>query len=631
VIYHLPLTSWRRQVAAGMRKHLLLTIALMSLAAAGTASAQQSASMGQPSVATAASVPNQRGTAGELGLSPRRGGAITGRVLADDGRPLINATVLVSGVGVNAAGGEQGTARTDGKGDFRVADLAPGTYTITAQAPGYVTAPKVAIDGSEKDYYRLGDAVTIRMVKGGVITGKVINSGGEPIVGGRVRAIRVRASDGRPVRAPESVLERQTDDRGVYRLYGLEPGSYLVVLIGGLTFLPSAYEGDAPTYFPSARRESAVEVAVRSGEEVGGIDIRYRGERGRAVSGTISGALDAGLATSQLSVTLRQASSGAIQETIYLWRSGGNRAFAFYGVPDGDYELIARREAATEVGAVSAPRRVTVKGADVTGIDLKLAPLGSISGRVVLKAARTTDRSVDCESKGASSLEEVVIQARRDEAEGRKDLPRSLLNSTADGTPNGRGEFAVSDLDAGHYRIEARLPSERWYLRALTLPEAAAGKPQGTAPATPSNEAGRQGLTLKPGERVESLTVSVGEGAAQLSGRVIVEAGARPPARLRVHLVPAETDYGDETLRFHEALVHRDGAFAFSHIAPGGYWLIAHPVDERTEGDRRPVAWDGKGRAGLRREAEASSLVIVLQPCQRVDDYVLRYRPSPAN
>jgi hypothetical protein len=45
-----------------------------------------------------------------------------------------------------------------------------------------------------------------------------------------------------------------------------------------------------------------------------------------------------------------------------------NNGFAIYGVMDGEYEVVARRGGfANEDGFASAPRRVTVKGADVAG------------------------------------------------------------------------------------------------------------------------------------------------------------------------------------------------------------------------------------------------------------------------
>ena len=46
------------------------------------------------------------------------------------------------------------------------------------------------------------------------------------------------------------------------------------------------YDFDAPTYAPSSTRDNAAEVRVTSGEETN-VDIRYRGEPGYIISGTV--------------------------------------------------------------------------------------------------------------------------------------------------------------------------------------------------------------------------------------------------------------------------------------------------------------------------------------------------------
>src|SRR5205085_5820145 len=80
----------------------------------------------------------------------------------------------------------------------------------------------------------------------------------------------------------------------IYRIYGLVPGTYIVQAgppgTGPGGFGPNAlspYNGDAPTYYPSAVRDTAVPVAVHLSGEISGIDIRYRGEKGHAVSGKV--------------------------------------------------------------------------------------------------------------------------------------------------------------------------------------------------------------------------------------------------------------------------------------------------------------------------------------------------------
>jgi len=107
-----------------------------------------------------------------------------------------------------------------------------------------------------------------------------------------VRAFHVRDENGKPTAGSGTIGERMTDDRGVYRMYGLLPGTY-IVSAGGMTrffggYGTGAHDQDAPTYAPSATRDTAQEVVVRSGDEATA-DIQYRGEPGHAISGTVSG------------------------------------------------------------------------------------------------------------------------------------------------------------------------------------------------------------------------------------------------------------------------------------------------------------------------------------------------------
>jgi hypothetical protein len=238
-------------------------------------------------------------------------GAITGQIITDDGRSAARATITVSPAGrmVSGAGSSPGVT-IDEAGNFRVSGLAPGSYWLNIILRGYVRVPDPGSGNQPSGTYRPGDVVTIRMVKGGVITGRVTNSQGEPVIAARVQALRVATPEGNPWRdTPAS--ERQTDDRGVYRLYGLMPGSYLLIVSGNSSLVPP-HKLDAPTFYPSARREAAEEVTVRLGEEVSGIDIRYRGEPGLIVSGTFSGALGATPVNNPVMAALLHEPGGAV-------------------------------------------------------------------------------------------------------------------------------------------------------------------------------------------------------------------------------------------------------------------------------------------------------------------------------
>src|SRR5262249_19158758 len=154
-----------------------------------------------------------------------------------------------------------------------------------ASLPGYVRL-------NEAEVHRVGEEATIRMVRGGVITGRVTGVRGEPLEGVFVDIRMVRDHEGRKYSSSLSMRRTDrdrflTDDRGVYRIYEVPPGVYLVsaIDIPIAPFNTGSIAHDAPTYYPSADREAAVEVAVRGGEEVTGIDIRHRGSRGYSITG----------------------------------------------------------------------------------------------------------------------------------------------------------------------------------------------------------------------------------------------------------------------------------------------------------------------------------------------------------
>jgi 5-hydroxyisourate hydrolase-like protein (transthyretin family) len=566
------------------------------------------------SLETEASAQHPTGTENQ-GDAKRRSKSITGRLVDESGQPIPNASVYLRRAG--PLSGPTRSMGTDEDGRFHAEDLVSGAYTVSAFVPGYVSASETV----GREYYSAGDVVNLRMMKGAVITGAVTNSSGEPVVGVRVTTIRVRDGESRPIRgASQSGNSRQTDDRGVYRMYGLALGSYLVVVRGSgqMGSASLAYDSDVPTYYPSTTRDAAAEVVVRAGQEVSGIDIRYRGDRGYTVSGTVSGTLgDESTGFKGIAVSLAHRSSGAIESGAYVQLRAG-RGFALYGVPDGDYDLIAQMDVGTESSAASAPRHVVVKGADVTGIELSLAPLGSISGRAVLEKLPGSERPAECKVKRIASLDELVLTAR-DEKSGAKDLPSLGVGVPNDASPDAKGEFKISSLAASRYRIEMRLPTDDWFVRSMTKTGPPASKPSDVAAA---------GLGISASQRVTDLTVTLVEGAAALRGKVgPASEGARLPAQLQVLLIPAEPEFVDDALRFAEVRADSEGAFSLSNLAPGRYYLLARavPDDQLMERNPPPLRWDAGSRAKLRREAQATNIVIDLQRCQRVTEYLLRY------
>ena len=455
----------------------------------------------------------------------------------------------------------------------------------------------------------------------GVITGRVTTLTGDPMVGVQVVAVMVKSLNEDPERREYSRGRRPTDDRGVYRFYGLRPGIYVVFTRGDvISSWIQPYEGYAPTYHPSSPRATAAEIRVTNGDEATDVDIVYRGERGHNVSGVaLVGETAPG--PSDMSVALYDVSSGFQAGIQNIWRVEAQNYFTIKGVTDGEYEIIASvRARGNEERLVSPPRRVKVSGVDVDGIELKLAPLASISGKVVVEPSPDA-----CEGGRKSPLSGVVVLTRPDN-KVMLDARQSVLFRTGVSVSN-EGEFKISDIDPNRYFISLLLLDENWYAKSIVAPAATARRDSVKPVAT--YDVGRDGLALKWGDRLTGLIVTIAGGAASLRGRLEAEnESSRPPARGVVHLVPAEQAAADDVLRYAEVPRGRNGAFEFKNIAPGKYRLLTRSApNEPSYGP--PAAWDAVERAKLRKEAKAMKVEIELKPCQRVTDQVVKYVRSP--
>lgn len=558
-------------------------------------------------------------------------GTITGRVVTEDGQPLPRTLVSVIPAGAKADKILSGrlALKTDDEGNFEATGLDPAPYSITVRAPGYL--PAQPPDPANPEYHYLGETVTLTMRKGGVITGIVTAANGEPVVGVEVSAVSLGSTTAMTSAfsfdiSTGQIVMRQTDDRGAYRLYGLPPGKYLIMAgATGFSFgTTTPFQGQTPTYYPNSTRDTAVPLTVQSGEEISGVDIRYRGDNGFAISGKVTGATAAnsliGVQSTTLILLRRPGASDVVATTVAI-PDAGQSNFGFYGVPNGEYELVAAQVGLNDENqSVSPPRRLTINSADQSGIKLALMALASIKGRFI------HERPADAEARAAAAKcanprepqpEEIVAFSRKDDPNPKPEFDLATLGFNAPAVADQQGAFTLRGLSPGRYRFAARFPDQSWYLKALTLAPANAA-----AAANPA----RDSLVIKAGEKLVGLTATVAGGAASLSG--MLKTKTELPARMRVHLLPAETDAKDNVLRYTEVLADNSGAFSFAHLAPGKYLLVARHVREGEDLGKtsRPATWDAAERARLRKEAEAAKVVLELKVCQRVDDFTLHWK-----
>jgi hypothetical protein len=534
---------------------------------------------------------------------------ISGRITSDN-QPLTNARVTVGKFNSNTVGQN---VRVDSEGNFVTQSLEPGLYFLSVSVPGLIRDPSA----TGANYLRPGDTVDYKMVKGGVITGTIKNGNGDGLVGIPVRAFRVRAPNGDPISATFATREMLSDDRGIFRLYGLPPGSY-IVSAGGQSRLsvnvPTAYEGYVPTFAPSATRDTAAEIQVSNGNE-SQADIQFREERGHVISGTITRPTPAdGLQLYSAGVFVFDLRNRAEAATVTA-TSTNNFSFAVYGLLDGDYEISASQGSSTNEQMASPPLRVKVQGTDVTGLKLLLAPPASLDGRVTFEP----DPKAACGKHRASALFETMIFGRRYEPRSQSkvnppaDVPATTRNTSRSAIVDGRGVFSIKNLPPGTYQIEPTAPASGWFVRSVQFDRNAAAN------------VSRDGVSLKSGDHISGLTVTFAEGAAKIKGHLSAGEGQALPSKLRVYLVPEEREAAGNLYRYYETAAERDGSFTLDNVAPGRYLMLARRPEENEMGITKFVRLDETLRTTVLKAAEAQKKATAFKPCEQVADFDLPY------
>jgi protocatechuate 3,4-dioxygenase beta subunit len=213
--------------------------------------------------------------------------SLSGRVVAaDTGQPVRSADIRLSVVQQNPAASTL-VARTDDDGRFELTTLPAGAYLLQVTKAGFVltsfglpgAAPGVSIRLSASQHMNLGD---LKLPRGGVIAGQILDEAGDPIAEVVVTAERLSFLTPSVRRVVRSRTAR-TDDLGGFRIHGLNPGKYYV------SARPATQSGAAPLYFPGVSSLSeATPVEVRAGEDSAGIALQLRHNSYGVITGTVT-------------------------------------------------------------------------------------------------------------------------------------------------------------------------------------------------------------------------------------------------------------------------------------------------------------------------------------------------------
>jgi hypothetical protein len=356
-------------------------------------------------------------------------GMLGGVATGPDAQPMRRVVVTLTSAALPAPR----VAMTDDEGRFSFDGLAEGNYNVTAARPGYLTTAYGATRGwrspgipiALKTGERLTNVV-IRLTKGGVITGRVTDSGGRPLEGlwinvrevrtinGRVTYAAVPANDVVPT-ASTAPIVAYTDDRGIYRIYGLPPGTFLVSAyqMDGdplRTFEPTSSAdldwarataptakrplsdqsvrkpdpapsvGYVPVYFAGTPDPSAATtITLGAGEERAGADFVVQAVRFSTISGQLTG--PAGEPVSGVTLfAVAPPVDGALHGGIPpMGGSDAQGRFTIRGVPPGRFTVLARAK------GLFGQASVDVQGAaNPSGVNVQMLPGVAVSGRVVM-------------------------------------------------------------------------------------------------------------------------------------------------------------------------------------------------------------------------------------------------------
>jgi protocatechuate 3,4-dioxygenase beta subunit len=529
--------------------------------------------------------------------SPAPGTAsLGGQVVTDDDakQPVRRARVTVAGAELRVSR----STLTDDEGRFTVAGLPPGRYAVSVSKTAFLTtalgARRVEAEGSRVALVA-GQAVSdlkILMPRGGVIAGTVTDEFGQPVPNLRLEALRAVTVGGER-RLQSDVGSNTTDDRGMYRVYGLRPGSYVValypdVLGGGVEIrqpgandiqaalnesrqlagevvalvpatpasagsirVPGRSVGYAPVFYPGTPiATEATAIALAKGQELPGVDLTLRLATTAKIEGTVIG-LD-GRSTPFVDLSLVSTTvDGQTSRSAPMGVSPEGK-FSRTNLAPGRYTIRARApDPAGSPGPGRPPtlwaeQEIEIRGEDLTGITLVLQQAMVVSGRVVFEGKTL-----------APPANLAQLSLILNPTPGR---PGQLATVAADGT------FKVEGVMPGEYRLDVpivtrpgELPSG-WQLKAVMVE---------------GRDTLDSSLVIRPGQHVSDVTVAFTDQTTELTGRLL-NAEGMPISDLQILLFSTDRSHWNGARRLRgPTQPANDGTFRFLGVAPGDYYLAA--------------------------------------------------------
>jgi Carboxypeptidase regulatory-like domain len=488
--------------------------------------------------------------------------AIAGTVLsANTGEPLKKAHVVLHPQS-DGSNEHPLTATTDASGHFSIEKIPAGRFGLRVDRANYLDT-QYGQDQPDRPGATLslapGQKMTdllFRLHRAAVITGRVLDEDGDPVLDVSVTAVAHTTVHGK-FKFRQRASEK-TNDLGEYRIYGLEPGRYLLLASPPRVFPwrnPDEQAAYLPTYYPGTTeiaRASTLE--LKSGDEITGIDIVFVPKlpsRSYNIHGHVVNSL----------------SENPDLHFVVLLAPRGKRDLDFIsndkqGTVDSkteDFEIKDVVPGEYVVAAISfgrgdihrAAQSVDVIASDVNGVLLVLARGIDIPVRVTLegKAAASADVTVGL-NPSADDESANFMAARR--AVARPD-----------------GSFVLKDVGDGSYWLNAYSNCQECYLKSASA--------NGV-------DLLERGVQVSSGQGPSSIALVYSSNSGTLTGAVTNKDELPAPGALVV-LVPDSSSH-QKPDQYKSSTTDQYGHFEIRGVPPGHYKAFAwEKAEEEFYGD----------------------------------------------
>ncbi|HET9362438.1 MAG TPA: carboxypeptidase-like regulatory domain-containing protein [Vicinamibacterales bacterium] len=483
--------------------------------------------------------------------------SIAGRVTGASGEPL--ACAIVWPVGPDAP---DSSVSTDAQGRYVIEGLHAGSFVLQARKdyrltlqygqrhPSDAATPIVLRDKEQRT------RVDFVLPHGSIVSGTVVDEHGEPVERTMVTAHRLLRSEGRTAaftHAPPS----STDDRGQYRLIGLDPGTYIVAATGRGALSgtsPERAQGYVSHYYPGSPDPLyAQRVVLDAGRNADGIDIAFTPTRTFTVSGSVSGPVFEAIGRPfdgnvTLSVSGR---SGAVSVDSRGGQVDADGGFVVRNVLPGDY--VVKAVASPRGARLFGMQYVTVTDADPPPAAVTVVEGATVEGSWIIEGVQDQDtRRIEISAYTADPDFWPGLP-------GRPEAQNPVQNDRSSTIP--AGMFRIDGV-SGPSRFQVRTPwCEACYVKSMYVNGADVTN-------TPFDFGVRGGV-------YRDVEVILSDASATIEGRATDEREA-PVATS--YVVVFSTDRGlwypaSPHVRYERTTT--GGAFRVTGLAPGEYFVAA--------------------------------------------------------